>query len=116
MFGGGGQLVEVYKDRAIGLPPLNTTLARRLMERTTIFKALTGVRGRKSVDLAALEQLVVRFSDLVVDQNWIKEIDINPLLATETGLLAFEARIFLHPHDLSDHTKPAIRHYPKQHA
>src|SRR6185436_2546373 len=72
LFGGGGQLVEVYRDRAIGLPPLNTTLARRLMERTIIFGALRGVRGRKAVDLAALERLLVRFSYLVVEQRWIK--------------------------------------------
>ena len=55
LFGTGGQLVEVFKDRALALPPLNTTLARRMMEQTKIFKALKGVRGRKPVDLAALE-------------------------------------------------------------
>ena len=82
LFGTGGTLVEVFKDRALGLPPLNTTLARRMMEQTKIFKALKGVRGRKPVDLAALEQLLVRFSQLVVEQRWIKEIDINPLLAS----------------------------------
>ena len=62
LFGTGGQLVEVFKDRALGLPPLNTTLARRMMEQTKIYKALKGVRGRKPVDLAALELLLVRFS------------------------------------------------------
>ncbi len=62
LFGAGGQLVEVFRDRALGLPPLNTTLARRMMERTRIFAALKGVRGRPPVDLAALEQLLVRFS------------------------------------------------------
>ena len=68
LFGTGGQLVEVFKDRALALPPLNTTLARRMMEQTKIFKALEGVRGRKPVDLAALEELLVRFSQLVVEQ------------------------------------------------
>ncbi len=58
LFGTGGQLVEVFKDRALGLPPLNTTLARRMMEQTKIFTALKGVRGRRPVDLAALEQLL----------------------------------------------------------
>ncbi len=81
LFGTGGQLVEVFKDRSLALPPLNTTLARRMIERTTIYKALKGVRGRKPVDLPALEQLMVRFAQLVVEQRWIKEIDINPLLA-----------------------------------
>ena len=52
LFGLGGQLVEVFKDRALGLPPLNTTLARRMMERTKIYTALKGVRGRAPVDLA----------------------------------------------------------------
>jgi acetyltransferase len=77
----GGQLVEVMQDHALALPPLNTTLARRLMEQTRIYAALQGVRGRAPVDLAALEQLLVRFSQLVTEQRWIKEIDINPLLA-----------------------------------
>jgi acetyltransferase len=75
-------LVEVYKDRALALPPLNTTLARRMMEQTKIYQALQGVRGRKPVDMEALERLLVRFSQLVVEQRWIKEIDINPLLAS----------------------------------
>ncbi len=114
LFGGGGQLVEVYKDRAVGLPPLNTTLARRLMERTKILTALKGVRGRKPVDLAALERLIVRFSYLITEQSWIKEIDINPLLASPDGLLALDARVVLHPADLSLPPRPAIRPYPSQ--
>ena len=86
LFGMGGQLVEVFKDRALALPPLTTTLARRMMEQTKIYTALKGVRGRKPVDLAALEQLLVRFSQLVVEQRWIKEIDITPLLASPDRL------------------------------
>jgi acetyltransferase len=96
LFGSGGQLVEVYNDHAIGLPPLNTTLARLLMERTKIFTALGGVRGRKPVDLAKLEQLLVRFSYLVIEQRWIKEVEINPLLAFSEGLCALDARVVLH--------------------
>ena len=116
LFGMGGQLVEVFKDRSLALPPLNSTLARRMMERTKIYKALQGVRGRAPVDLAALEQLLVRFSRLVVEQPWIKEIDVNPLLASSERLLALDARIVLHdpatrPEDLP---KPAIRPYPTQ--
>ena len=106
LFGSGGQLVEVYKDRAVGLPPLNTTLARRVMERTKILTALKGVRGRKPVDLAALERLIVRFSYLVTEQSWIKEIDINPLLASPEGLLALDARVVLHPADVSCASAP----------
>ena len=67
LFGTGGQLVEVFKDKSLALPPLNSTLARRMMETTKIYHALKGVRGRKSVDMAALENLLVRFSELVVE-------------------------------------------------
>ncbi len=116
LFGMGGQLVEVFKDRSLALPPLNTTLARRLMERTKIYTALKGVRGRQPVDLAALEQLLVRFSLLVVDQPWIKEIDINPLVASPERLLALDARVVLHDPATpeSELPRPAIRPYPVQ--
>jgi acetyltransferase len=115
LFGSGGQLVEVYKDRALGLPPLNTTLAKRLMEQTQIFKALKGVRGRQSVDLAALESLLVRFSQLVIEQSSIAEIDINPLIASPERLLALDARVVLHdPAKQKDVPKSAIRPYPIQ--
>ncbi len=96
LFGTGGQLVEVFKDRALALPPLNTTLARRMMEQTKIYTALKGVRGRKPVDMAALEDLMVRFSQLVVEHPWIKEIDINPLLASSDRLLALDARVVIY--------------------
>jgi acetyltransferase len=116
LFGLGGQLVEVFKDRALGLPPLNTTLARRMMEQTRIYQALKGVRGRAPIDLARLEQLLVEFSYLVVEQRWIKEIDINPLLASPDGLLALDARVVLHSSDTSIEQLPraAIRPYPIQ--
>lgn len=114
LFGTGGQLVEIFKDRSLALPPLNTTLARRMMEQTKIYKALKGVRGRKTVDLAALEILLVRFSALVAEQRWIKEIDINPLLASPDGLMALDARIVVHGMDTAETEIPktAIRPYP----
>ncbi len=114
LFGSGGQLVEVYKDRALALPPLNSTLARRMMEQTTIYKALKGVRGRQPVDLDALAQLMVRFSELVVEQRWIKEIDINPLLATHDRLIALDARVVVHDKSVRQEQLPklAIRPYP----
>lgn len=116
LFGSGGQLVEVYRDRALALPPLTTTLARRTMERTRIFEALGGVRGRAPIDTAALEKLFVRFSQLVVEQPWIREIDINPLLASSERLLALDARVVLHPPDTEEEDLPrtAIRPYPTQ--
>ena len=118
LFGTGGQLVEVYKDRALGLPPLNATLARRMMERTKIYTALKGVRGRKATNIAALEQLLVRFSQLVVEQPWIAEIDINPLLVSSERIFALDGRVVLHdpktPEDKLPHS--AIRPYPNQYA
>ena len=114
LFGTGGQLVEVFRDRSLGLPPLNTTLARRMMEQTKIFKALKGVRGRKPVDIAQLEMLLVRFSALVVEQRWIKEIDINPLLASPERLIALDARVVLHGPEVTEGQLPklAMRPYP----
>jgi acetyltransferase len=116
LFGTGGQLVEVFKDRALALPPLNTTLARRMMEQTKIYKALKGVRGRKPVDLAALEVLLVHFSSLVAEQRWIKEIDINPLLASPDGLIALDARVVVHGPDVAREQIPktAVRAYPSR--
>jgi acetyltransferase len=114
LFGTGGQLVEVFKDRALALPPLNSTLALRLMEQTKIFTALKGVRGRKPVDIQGLEDLLVRFSQLVVEQPWIKEIDINPLLASPDRLLALDARVVIHGAEMTEENLPtaAIRPYP----
>jgi acetyltransferase len=116
LFGTGGQLVEVFKDRALALPPLNSTLARRMMEQTKIYKALKGVRGRKPVDMAALEALLVRFSALVAEQRWIKEIDINPLLASPDGLVALDARVVVHGPEVKEADIPstAIRPYPSK--
>jgi acetyltransferase len=113
LFGSGGQLVEVFQDRSIGLPPLNTTLARRLMENTLIYKALKGVRGRRAVDLEALEQLLVRLSQLVAEQREIKEIDINPLLVSGEKLLALDARVILRA-EQEPPVPLAIRPYPSQ--
>ncbi|MBI3174972.1 MAG: bifunctional acetate--CoA ligase family protein/GNAT family N-acetyltransferase [Chloroflexi bacterium] len=114
LFGLGGQLVEVFKDRALGIPPLTTTLARRMMERTRIYTALKGVRGRNPVDLAALERLLVRFSQLIAEQRWIKELDINPLMASPEKLLALDARVLVYDKNTTADRLPklAIRAYP----
>ncbi len=120
LFGAGGQLVEVHRDTAVALPPLNTTLARRLMERTRIHRALLGVRGRAAVDLAELEQVLVRVAQLVLEQPAILELDINPLLVAPVGvghgLLALDARIRLLASEgaICPAPRPAIRPYPRQ--
>ncbi len=118
LFGAGGQFVEVFKDSALGLPPLNATLARRLMERTRIYTALCGVRGRAAVDLDALAALLVRFSQLVAEQPWISEIDINPLLVSSEQMIALDARVVLHASATDERALPqlAIRPYPIQYS
>jgi acetyltransferase len=113
MFGTGGEFVEVYQDTAMGLPPLNTTLARRLMERTRVHKALQGIRGRQPVDFEALEEALVHFSTLVLDIPEIREIEINPLLVSADGVVALDARILLFAAGESI-PRSAIRPYPSQ--
>ncbi|MBC8161997.1 MAG: GNAT family N-acetyltransferase, partial [Roseiflexaceae bacterium] len=114
VFGVGGDLVEILRDRAIGLPPLNSTLARRLIEQTRIAQALPGVRGRAPIDPAALERIVARFSQLVADQPTIKAIDINPLYVESGRMLALDARVVLHDAAQTSLPKLAIRPYPAQ--
>jgi len=116
LFGEGGFLVEVHADRALGLPPLSTTLARRMMEQTTIYEALKGIRGREPVNLQKLEHIMVRFSQLVIEQPWIAESDINPLIASADEIIALDGRVVLHPADTreADLPRPAIRPYPQQ--
>ncbi len=106
--------MEVFRDRALGLPPLTSTLARRMMERTKIYKALAGVRGRAPVDRSALEQILIRFSQLVSEVPRIKEADLNPLLASPDAIVALDARVLLHDWSVSDQDLPrtAIRPYP----
>jgi acetyltransferase len=118
LFGAGGRLVEVIRDGAIGLPPLNSTLARRLMEQSRIYAALQSPRDNVAVDLARLEEVVVRFSQLVAELRGIKEIDINPLLAAGEQIVALDARIVLHEAGVSDDQLPrlAIRPYPQHYA
>jgi acetyltransferase len=116
LFGAGGVLVEVFGDRALGLPPLNRTLARRLMERTKIYQALKGVRGQPPVNVEALEALLVRFSRLLVDFPDIQEVDMNPVLASPERVVALDARVLLVPADQPEAERPklAIPPYPNQ--
>lgn len=114
LFGTGGQLVEVFKDRALALPPLTKVLAKRFMEKTKIYEALKGVRGRKPIDMEALEDILVSFSRMIVENPRIKESDINPLLVSNEEMIALDARIVLHDLDISKDKlpKPSIRPYP----
>ncbi|MCC7359327.1 MAG: bifunctional acetate--CoA ligase family protein/GNAT family N-acetyltransferase [Anaerolineales bacterium] len=122
LFGAGGQLVEVFKDRALALPPLTTTLARRMMQRTLIYTALQGVRGRPPADLDGLEQLLVKFSWLITEQRWIKELDINPLIVAydpangQPPMIALDARVVVYGPETAEADLPrlAIVPYPSQ--
>ncbi len=118
VFGLGGTLVEVFRDRAIGLPPLNGTLARLLMESTRAFAAFGAIRGRAAIDVDALAALLVRFSRLVTDVPRIREVDLNPLFVGPDRIVALDMRVLLHDPGVAPQAlpKPAIRPYPSQYA
>jgi acetyltransferase len=101
LFGAGGTGVEVFRDFSTGLPPLNQILARRMMEDTKIWELLKGgLRNRPPANLRLLEEIVVKFSNLVVDFPEIAEIDINPLAICEEGIYALDSRMVLDPRAL----------------
>ena len=98
LFGMGGIGVELLKDVSIGLPPLNQVLARRVIEETRIYRALSkGLRNKPPIDLRSLEEAMVRFSNLVVDFPEIAEMDINPLVVSDGKLTVLDARIIIDP-------------------
>jgi len=112
MFGWGGTLTEILKDKAIGIPPLNNLSAKAAMEKTKIFQALKGVRGGKAADIKVLTETLVNLSRLVTDYPEISECDINPLFVSSKQVTALDARIELHPEGKSG--VPAIRPYPHE--
>jgi len=111
MFGHGGTAVEVIGDSSIALPPLNMTLARDLIGRTRISKLLAGYRDQPPVDMDALCQTLIHISQMIIDIPEIQELDINPLLVDEHGVLALDARIRVS--DKRERQGMAIRPYPK---
>ena len=117
LFGAGGTATEIIHDTAVALPPLDAELARDLMEQTRIYKLLEGYRDRPPADLAAIAEALRRLSQLVVDCPAVKELDINPLLADETGVIALDARLRIEPSEVEmagPHPNLAIRPYPNQ--
>jgi acetyltransferase len=113
LFGQGGTAVEVIGDRAVALPPLNETLARLLVERTRVAHLLAGYRDRPPADMAAIHRTLVQASRLVIDQPRVLELDINPLLADDEGVLALDARIRIDLSDAGARPRLAIRPYPE---
>ncbi|MBI4442147.1 MAG: bifunctional acetate--CoA ligase family protein/GNAT family N-acetyltransferase [Acidobacteria bacterium] len=112
LFGSGGALVEVFRDRAIGLPPMNQTVARRLIESTKLHSAL-GKAGVGATSLERLEEIIVRFSALVLGCPEIREIDINPLWIGPGRIVALDGRIVLYP-PAEERPPLAISPYPRQ--
>ncbi len=114
LFGQGGTAVEILDDTILGLPPLNLHLAREMISSTRIHKLLRGFRDRPSVDMDALDLALIKVSQLVVDVGEIKELDINPLLADQNGVVALDARVVVAPYEGHPHRRLAIKPYPKE--
>jgi len=92
-FGAGGTAVEVHRDRAVALPPLNAFLAAEMIRDTRISRLLGAFRNMPSVDMRALESVLLRVSEMVCELPGIDELDINPLIVDETGAVAVDARV-----------------------
>jgi acetyltransferase len=118
VFGQGGTAVEVISDKALALPPLDVALARDLIARTRVARILKAYRNVPAADEAAIALLLVKLSQLAADFPEIREIDLNPVLADETGVIAIDARISVvavqaRQRGPSGHPRLAIRPYPK---
>jgi acetyltransferase len=107
LFGSGGLSVELLKDFSIGLPPLNQTLARRLMEETRIYHMLKGYRGKPPADFRQLEKILVGLSRMIIDFPEIREMDINPLAVCQGKAIALDARILLDQDVFAEKTPPS---------
>ena len=96
-FGAGGTMIELMNDHAMELPPLNQFLARRLIERSRVHETLKEWRGAPAVNMAALEQVLLRVSEMVCELPQLREMDINPIIVDEQGAIAVDARIVIGP-------------------
>jgi acetyltransferase len=113
-FGAGGTSVEVVKDTALSLLPIDVRLARDLIAQTDIARLLKGYRDRPPADIEAIQKALVAVSRLAVEQVAIRELDINPLVADESGVIALDARIRIADPALEPRQPLSIRPYPKQ--
>jgi len=113
-FGHGGTGADVIRDRAVALPPLNTSLARELMSRTRIFRLLQGYRDCPRADLEALSLTLVKVSQMIVDIPQIAALEINPLIVDEHGAFVVDAQILIAPPTEASERRLAIRPYPKE--
>lgn len=115
-FGLGGTLVEVLRDRAVALPPLNRFLVKRLIDRTRASKLIKANRGAPEIDREALEELILRVGEMACELPSIVEMDMNPVIASPDGVVAVDARIVVERHNEAarpyDHM--AIHPYPRE--
>ncbi|MFA5247739.1 MAG: bifunctional acetate--CoA ligase family protein/GNAT family N-acetyltransferase [Patescibacteria group bacterium] len=118
VFGMGGVAVEVFRDTAVGLPPLNMSLALKMIQETKIYKLLKGYRGMPGVDIPAIQFLLYKFAYLVSDFPEIKELDINPFAVDEKGGVVLDAKVILDEKVLGVKHKPyshlVISPYPRE--
>jgi len=116
-FGAGGTMIELLNDRAMELPPLNQFLARRLIDRSRVAETLGEWRGAAAVDMEALEQVLLRVSEMVCELPQLREMDINPIIVDESGAVAVDARIVIEsaPPSARNYNHLAILPYPSQH-
>ncbi|MDY6854506.1 MAG: bifunctional acetate--CoA ligase family protein/GNAT family N-acetyltransferase [Thermodesulfobacteriota bacterium] len=114
LFGMGGIMTEILKDTEIALPPLNRLLARRLMEKTKIYRILKGYRNRPPAPLAYIEEILIRISHLVTDFPEIVELDINPMILYQNVVCAVDARVLIHPSSITTPHHLVISPYPNQ--
>lgn len=118
LVGTGGITAELFNDRALGFPPLNERLARRMLESLKIWPLLQGYRGKPPVNLDKLVEILIRLSYLAAQCPEISELDINPLLVGETDVLALDARVVIDPQRMGITGKPyehlALKPYPEE--
>ncbi|HEX5804980.1 MAG TPA: GNAT family N-acetyltransferase, partial [Macromonas sp.] len=114
LFGQGGTAVEVLKDRALALPPLNVPLAQALVERTRVHQLLRGYRDEPAADRAAITGTLVAVSQLLADVPELAELDINPLIVNHEGAIVLDARVRVSRQRPSGAAHFAIRPYPQE--
>jgi acetyltransferase len=115
-FGLGGTMVELLRDRAVALPPLNRLLVQRMIDGTRAHRFLDAFRGRPAANRRALEEAILRLSEMVCELPWVAELDVNPLIVDENGAVAVDARVIVRRVSPAapDYTHMAIHPYPSR--
>ncbi len=114
LFGMGGIFTEILKDRALGLPPMNRLLARRMMRETKVHTLLQGYRNRPPADFEQLEEMIIRLSQLLVDFPQIAELDMNPVLIKDGRPVVVDARLLVSPINVLSSLHLVISPYPAE--